>query len=167
MDRVLLAVQHSQFADWLSQGIYPVILTLHSVGLALLVGLIVIIDLRVLGWGAVLPIPALRRFMGVVWIGFWTNAFTGTLLFLIAPDKLFHSTLFRFKLAFIAGGLILGALLNSSLLSKGDEYGTNASAPNLREKALAALSLTCWIAAIFVGRWLAYTTFGDIGLEEG
>jgi hypothetical protein len=165
MDPLLLLIQKSHFAFWLSQGIYPVILTLHSVGLALLVGLLIIIDLRVLGIGRELPIPSLRGFMKVVWLGFWTNAATGTLLFCITPDKFFHSNLFRFKLSFIAAGLVLGALLNSSLLKVGDEYASNAD-PSARQRTLAILSLACWVSAIVAGRWLAYTTFADVGVGD-
>ncbi len=165
MEHLLLAQEHSAFANWLSQGIYPPILTLHSIGMALLVGLQVVINLRVLGFGRGLPIPALRRFMKVVWIGFGINAVTGTLLFLIAPYKLVHSTLFILKLSLIASGLILGAVLNSSLLTVGDEYAQANANPSLRAKTLAVLSLTCWMAAIVTGRWLAYTTFGDIGFD--
>lgn len=165
MGSVLLAIQQSHFAFWLSQGIYPIILTLHSVGLALLVGLLVVIDLRVLGIGRGLPIPSLRGYMKVVWIGFWTNAVSGTLLFCISPVKLFDSTLFRFKLSFIAAGLIVGALLNASLLNVGDEYATTARQSNW-QRALAVLSIACWASAIFAGRWLAYTTFADIGVGD-
>jgi hypothetical protein len=168
MDHLLLAIQNSAFANWLSQGIYPPIITLHSVGMALLVGLQVIINLRVVGVGRALPIPALRRFMTVVWIGFGVNAVTGTLLFLITPDKFVHSRLFILKLSLIASGLILGAVLNTSLLTVGDEYARAKAEPSLRAKTLAVLSLTCWMAAIVTGRWLAYTTFGDIGVgSEG
>lgn len=163
MHAFLLSIQNSSFAEWLSQGIYPIVLTLHSVGLAILVGLLIVIDLRVLGFSGGLPIASLRGYMKVVWIGFWTNAATGTLLFCISPDKLFDSTLFRFKLTFIGVGLLLGALLNSSLLRRGDEFAATAP-PSAQQRALAMLSIACWIAAIFTGRWLAYTTFGDIGI---
>jgi cell division protein FtsX len=84
---------------------------------------------------------------------------------LIAPYKLVHSTLFILKLSLIASGLILGAVLNSSLLTVGDEYAQANANPSLRAKTLAVLSLTCWMAAIVTGRWLAYTTFGDIGFD--
>ncbi len=165
MDSLLIAIQESQFAYWLSQGVYPIVLTLHSVGLALLVGLLVVIDVRVLGFGRELPIPSLRSYMKVVWIGFWTNFASGMLLFCMTPEKLFHSNLFRFKLSFIAAGLIFGALLNSSLLKVGDEYGASAN-PSTRQRMLAVLSLACWVAAIASGRWLAYTTFADIGISD-
>jgi|HubBroStandDraft_5_1064220.scaffolds.fasta_scaffold195776_2 hypothetical protein len=164
MDQLLLRLQNSAFAYWLSQGAFPPIITVHSVGMALLVGLQVVINLRVLGLGRAIPIPALRRFMTIVWLGFIANAISGALLFSIYPDKYVHSTLFRFKLSFIAAGLIIGVLLNRSLLSVGDEYALPDSNAPRKAKTLAALSLICWLAAIVTGRWLAYTTFGDIGV---
>jgi hypothetical protein len=74
--------------------------------------------------------------------------------------------MFRFKILFIVLGLVLGALLNSSLLRAGDEYARSAN-PTVRQRTLAFLSLACWTAAIFTGRWLAYVTFGDIGIATG
>jgi len=170
MDHLLLQLQNSPFAFWLSQGAFPPIITVHSMGMAILVGLQGIINLRVLGIGrGGLPIPAMRRFMKVVWLGFWMNLVSGVLLFSIYPDKYVHNTLFRFKLSFIVAGLVIGALLNTSLLSVGDEYaveGPKASSP-ARAKALAVLSLACWISAIVAGRYLAYSTFADIGAGAG
>jgi hypothetical protein len=171
MDHLLLAIQNSQsgmqLANWLSQEAFPPVITGHSIGMAMLVGLQGIINLRVLGVGRGLPIPALRRFMRFVWIGFWINLTTGVLLFLITPDKFFHSTLFRFKISFIVAGLLLGALLNASLLSVGHEYANPRANPPPRDKALALLSLACWVSAIVAGRYLAYSTFGDIGVPAG
>jgi hypothetical protein len=166
LDHLLLKLQNSAFAYWLSQGAFPPIITLHSVGMALLVGLQVVINLRVLGIGSGLPIASLRPFMKVVWLGFIANAFSGVLLFSIYPDKYIHSTLFRFKLSFIAAGLLLGALLNTSLLTVGDEYSQAYFKAPPRAKAFAALSLACWAAAIITGRWLAYTTFGDVDVGD-
>lgn len=166
MHSLLLTIQNSSFAFWLSQGIYPVILTIHSVGLALLVGLLIVIDLRVLGVGRGMPIASLRRFMKVIWIGFWANAASGTLLFCISPLKFFDSTNFRIKILLIAIGLVLAWLLNSSLLKVGDEYATD-STPSARQRTLAALSIICWLSAIVAGRLLAYTTFADLGIGTG
>ncbi len=163
MDHVLITLQNGPFAFWLSQSIYPIVLTIHSVGLALLVGLLVVIDLRVLGLARDIPIPSLRRFMNVVWIGFGANAVTGILLFCISPYTFFHSTMFRFKLLFILTGLVLAGVLNTSLLKVGDEY-TAISNPTARQRALAALSIACWLAAIVAGRLMAYTTIVDAPL---
>jgi len=167
MDHLLLALQNSQFAYWLSQGAFPPIITAHSIGMALLVGLQGMINLRVLGLGKGVPIPAMRRFMKFVWIGFWINLCSGALLFSIYPDKYIHNNLFRFKISFIVAGLLLGALLNTSLLSVGDEYSAADSQAPMRAKTLAVLSLACWVSAIVAGRYLAYSTFADIGAGSG
>jgi len=163
MNALFETIQNSQFAFWLSQGAYPVILTFHSVGLALLVGLLVVIDLRVLGLAPGMPIASLRAFMKVVWIGFWANFASGVLLFCISPEKFYYSTMFRFKMSFIVVGLVLGAVLQRSLLRVGDEYATTLN-PSTRHRLVAFLSLACWAAAITSGRWLAYTTFADVGI---
>lgn len=163
MNALFQTIQNSQFAFWLSQDIYPVILTFHSVGLALLVGLLVVIDLRVLGLWRTLPIASLRAFMTVVWIGFYANFASGVLLFCISPEKFYYSTMFRFKLSFILVGLVLGAMLQKSLLRVGNEYATSVN-PTARDRLLAFLSLACWVGAITSGRWLAYTTFADVGI---
>jgi hypothetical protein len=168
MDHLLLELQNSQFAYWLSQGAFPPIITVHSVGMALLVGLQGMINLRVLGLGRRgLPIAAMRRFMKGVWVGFWLNLCSGILLFAIYPDKYVHNNLFRFKIGFIVAGLVLGAVMNSTLLSVGDEYSPAGTVAPMRTKALAALSLACWVSAIVAGRYLAYSTFADIGASAG
>ncbi len=168
MDHLLLELQNSPFAFWLSQGAFPPIITVHSAGMAILVGLQGIINLRVLGIGrGGMPIPAMRRFMKVVWFGFWMNLVSGILLFSIYPDKYIHNTLFRFKIGFIIAGLVIGALLNTSLLSVGDEYAAADTKAPIRAKTLAALSLCCWFSAIVAGRYLAYSTFADVGAGTG
>jgi hypothetical protein len=170
LDNLLKALQDSAFANWVQQSAYPVVITFHSIGLATLVGLLMVIDLRVLGFARTLPLPALRRLMTVVWIGFWVNAISGSMLFCIDAKKDYYSALFRTKLSAIALGLILGTLIKNRVLcesaadaslSAGFSAGTSRGA-----KTLAALSLLCWIGAIVSGRLLAYFTFGDVGVDE-
>jgi predicted secreted protein len=110
---------------------------------------------------------AMRRFMKVVWIGFWMNLCSGVLLFSIYPDKYIYNTLFRFKISFIVAGLLLGAVLDKTYVSVGDEYAGAGTIAPARAKALAALSLCCWISAIVAGRYMAYSTFADIGAGGG
>lgn len=165
LDQVLLALQRSDFANWVENTAYPIVITFHSIGLATLVGLLVVIDLRVLGFVPSLPLPALRRFMSVVWIGFWVNATSGFMLFSIDAKKDYYSTLFRLKLSLIAVGLILGTIITATVLKRDDLYGAPAARAPAQARALAALSLLCWASAIVTGRLLAYFTFGDVGVD--
>lgn len=165
MDQLLIALQDSAFANWVQATAYPIVITLHSIGLALLVGLLVVIDLRVLGFGRGLPLPALRQLMTVVWIGFWTNAISGAMLFSVDAKKDFYSNLFRWKLSAIAFGLIVGALLKARVLARADEYAAADARAPAGARVLAGLSLFSWASAIVAGRLLAYFTYGDVGIE--
>jgi hypothetical protein len=166
LDQLLKALQDSAFANWVQQSAYPVVITFHSIGLATLVGLLMVIDLRVLGFARSLPLPALRKLMKLVWIGFWINAISGSMLFCIDAKKDYYSGLFRTKLSAIALGLILGTLIKNRVLSKPEAFASASADTSRGAKTLATLSLLCWIGAIVSGRLLAYFTFGDVGVDE-
>jgi hypothetical protein len=162
---LLVALQQSAFSTWVQETAYPVVITAHSVGLATLVGLLVIIDLRVIGFGRGMPLPALRKLMTVVWAGFFLNFVSGIMLFSIDAKKDFYSTLFRIKILSIVLGLLFGWLITRSVLARDSEYSAvDARAPG-SARAFAAVSLLCWTIAIISGRLLAYYTYGDIGVE--
>jgi hypothetical protein len=165
LDHLLRALQDSAFANWVQQSAYPFVITFHAIGLATLVGLLVVIDLRVLGFARALPLPALRRLMTVVWIGFWVNAISGTMLFAIDAKKDFYSNLFRTKLSAIAVGLIIGTIIKSKVLNAASAHAAAEADTSTQAKALAVLSLLCWTGAIVSGRLLAYFTYGDVGVE--
>jgi hypothetical protein len=164
-DHLLRALQDSAFANWVQQSAYPFVITFHAIGLATLVGILVVIDLRVLGFAKALPLPALRRLMTVVWIGFWVNAISGTMLFAIDAKKDFYSNLFRTKLSAIAVGLILGTIIKSKVLNAPSARAAPEANTSGHAKVLAVLSLLCWTGAIISGRLLAYFTYGDVGIE--
>jgi hypothetical protein len=162
---LLVALQQSAFSTWVQETAYPVVITAHSVGLATLVGLLVIIDLRVIGFGKGLPLPALRKLMTVVWLGFFVNFVSGIMLFSIDAKKDFYSTLFRIKILSIVLGLLFGWLITRGVLARNSEYSAvDARAPG-SARAFATVSLLCWTIAIVSGRLLAYYTYGDIGVE--
>jgi hypothetical protein len=165
IDELLRATQQSAFANWVQQSVYPYVITLHAIGLATLVGLLLVIDLRVLGFAKALPLPALRRLMTVVWIGFWINAVSGTMLFAIDAKKDFYSNLFRTKLSAIAIGLILGSAIKSKVLNSVSAQARPEGDTAWPAKAMAVASLLCWVGAIISGRLLAYFTYGDVGVE--
>ena len=70
-------------AEWVrsSTAGYPSMIALHALGMAIMVGLSLLLDLRILGWFAGIPLPALRRFFGLAWVGFGINFVSGSMLF--------------------------------------------------------------------------------------
>jgi hypothetical protein len=141
-------LQESSLAQWTQSSAYPVVITLHSIGLAVSVGLLTVIDLRILGFVGALPLPALRRYMSVVWLGFALNGGTGVMLFSMDAEKHFYSNVFRLKLLSIAIGLCLAWLVQTRVLGNGKvKRGA---------RGLAIGSLLVWAIAIVSGRLLAF-----------
>src|SRR5262245_50434687 len=62
--------------------LYPMFETGHYIGLSLLVGGIMLIDLRVLGFARALPLKSMIGLLPFVWVGFLINVFTGSMLFI-------------------------------------------------------------------------------------
>jgi len=157
MTELLTSLEASPFSAWLRESpsiwAYPTILTLHTLGLGVLVGANWMVDLRVLGFARAIPLGVLARAFPIMWAGFWLNAATGVLLFVADPAKA-TTAIFMWKLAIIAVGVAVVLLLKRWLYGRGVEM----DCASFGVKTMAALSLVIWIAAIATGRWMAYAT---------
>lgn len=149
----LAALEAAPAIEWLrlSSWGYAAVNTLHVVGIALLFGAIVPLDLRLAGWrrGDASLAALSRLLLPVCKFGLVLAALTGFLLFAADARAYAASPFFQAKLAVIAA-----ALLNAGLLRR-----VNWHAPRLSGRRLAAAgaaSLLLWLAAIGLGRWIAY-----------
>jgi hypothetical protein len=133
---------------------YPTVLTLHTLGLGLLVGPSWMLALRVFGVGRSLPLGSMRALFPMAWIGFWMNALTGAILFAADARERATSGLFLFKLAMVAVGVV------SVILMRRKVFAAAGGAPEIGgdAKLLAGVSMLSWLAAITAGRLLAYIT---------
>jgi hypothetical protein len=138
---------------------YPTILTLHTVGLGIVVGASAVIDLRLLGFGRRIPAAALAPLFGMIGWAFALNAATGVLLFMADATAKSKQMVFFVKLALI--GLALWDTLAQRRLLVGDPARPSPepasgglAAPYLRRLAIASLVL--WTGAITAGRLMAY-----------
>src|SRR5688572_2438441 len=99
---LLSSLEASAFSTWIRESpsiwAYPTILTLHTVGLAVLVGANWMVDLRVLGFGRAVPLGVMSRAFPVMWAGFWLNALTGVVLFATDPISKGTTAVFMWKL---------------------------------------------------------------------
>lgn len=155
MTELMTAIEASSFSIWLRESpsiwAYPTVLTLHTLGLGVLVGANWMVDLRVLGFARAIPAGVLTRAFPIMWAGFWLNAATGVLLFVADPAKA-STTIFMWKLGMIAVGVMLMMALKRKLYGRGLEMDR----ANLGVKVVAVTSLALWVAAIGAGRWMAY-----------
>src|SRR5215510_11853629 len=102
----LLKIQESGFCQWVRQSdsifSYSGILLFHTIGMGFVVGINACIDLRILGFAPALRISAMERFLPVLWVGFWVNAITGTILLAVEATQKLANPDFYVKMAFIA-----------------------------------------------------------------
>jgi hypothetical protein len=151
----LVWLQQTAIARWVGESpsiwAYPTILTLHTVGLGIVVGVNAIVDLRVLGAAPRMSPAALRGLYPPMWAGFVLNAVTGTLLFAAGAEWTGVKPLFYIKLTLIAAALALAVVIRRSVVA-----GDARAVQGARAKVLAVASLVLWIAAIFAGRYTAY-----------
>src|SRR5262245_59601824 len=149
-----LTIEESGLSMWVRDNPFWAILTVHALGMAMLVGASTVIDLRLLGFASNMPIAPLRRLYGVIWAGFWIQVASGVLLLIGYPTKSFTNLDFYLKLVLIALGMVVMQRLKKRVFS---DPNMSESDMMLNGKALAIWSLFFWLAAVTSARMLAYT----------
>ncbi len=142
MDRAPLA--------WIAEHpyAYPLIEAVHLTGIAAMLGSLLLVELRVWGFGAALPARALARLaLPVTLTGFALAAGSGLLLFATRPAELLASDTFVIKMTLLMlAGLNAAAFHARGGLERGDAVA--------RAQTLASIVL--WLAVLGAGRWIAY-----------
>lgn len=150
MTDLLASIEGSALATWTRESTsiwaYPTILTLHTFGLAIVVGANLVVDLTLLGLGRI-PRQSLRQLFPILWWAFALNFVTGVLLFMADATTKAGQWVFYVKLVLIAIALVIAQ-------SESTRLGRDGAAGTLR--ALAVVSLVAWTGAIVAGRLLAY-----------
>jgi len=150
-------LQETPFAQWVASDpsllAYPTILTLHTVGMAIVVGTCVVMDLRLLGIAADVPLKALIAAPRLVWTGFLVNAATGIALFTTDAEHKAVQTVFFIKLSLIFLALAVYVRLRKLVFTAATPTATSISG---EVKLLAVLSLILWAGATVAGRLMAY-----------
>jgi len=157
MMSLLQQIEGSGFSQWVKQSgslwAFPGILLMHTYGMAILVGIIAGIDLRILGLMPAVPLGPLRRFFPIVWAAFWVNAVTGTMLLAADATSKMRNPDFGIKMAFIVLAVITQRAIQKRVFGDPD---VDARPFSSNAKMLAVMSLVCWLGAITAGRLLAY-----------
>ena len=127
--------------------------TLHFIGLCLMVGGLLIVDLRLLGLIRSIPMRAALAFLPFVIVGFVINLLTGIEFFMTDPFMYWPNPAFKLKMFIILLGglnaLVFTAMEHRHVLVLGKDEHTSPLA-----KATAATSLTIWLVVILLGRLL-------------
>jgi hypothetical protein len=182
---VLDWMQALPISEWITDSNwgFPIMLVLHSWGMAAVVGILVMLDLRILGLARIAPLSAFQPMMGLAWGGFFVNLISGVLMFMADANRLIVNWSFLSKMSCVVLGGIVTAVLWRRLRAAGalaagqsaveprvavagggglvavhggDSLSAAPLAVDASVRVLAVLSILLWGGAILFGRWIAY-----------
>ena len=136
--------------------LYPIVEITHIIGFVVLVGSIIVLDLRLLGLSRTLPARALARHVLPWTLGaFVLIVPSGLLMFMAHASDFLTNRAFQLKLGLILLAGLNAALFHTGPFRKSHQWDRDASPP-AAVKAHAAASLAIWLGVIACGRLLAY-----------
>ena len=135
---------------------YPIFETIHTIGMAMMIGSLGLINLRVLGYKPELRLLDTRQLLPLAWIGFTLNAISGSALFTSDAVYFWGKYTFRIKMILITLGGINASLLGQRVFREAAAAGP-APPPAVSTKWIAFSSLIFWFGAVIAGRLIAYT----------
>lgn len=150
-------LQGTALGTWVAETLwaYPLLEAIHALGMAMLIGSLGLINLRVLGYKPELPLLGTRDLLPLAWLGFTLNAASGLALFTSDAIYFFSSYTFRIKLLLILLGGVNAMLLGHKVFR--EPVADRDVVVTAGVKWIAATSLFFWFAAAIAGRLIAYT----------
>lgn len=140
----------------------------HVLTLMLCLGMLFLIDLRMLGLAFPnLPANSLAERLNIpMLVGFSIMVFTGLWLFYAVPVRNTQSVWFRVKMLLLLAAAINAFLFHRNLHSAAGSWATQIKAPKNLQIG-ATLSLAFWILIVICGRFIAYDWFDCEYTEPG
>jgi len=132
--------------------VWPTSETLHFIGLSMLFGVVLTVDLRMLGLGKTLSFASLYQLLPLGMLGFTLNLITGW-VFLVATPQQYTGFLFFLKMVLVVLGGI--NVLYFMLLNEPWTVGEGQDA-SIGSKVVAASAIVIWIAVLFCGHMLPF-----------
>jgi hypothetical protein len=155
------------FASWLHhtplslafqaqvRWLWPLCETLHFAGLALLLGVAGMFDLRLLGFMKRVPISAVQQFMLWALVGFAVNLTTGLMFVISEPAQYFSNPTWWLKVAFLIVSGLNALIFQIAFSGRVDAVRPGEDTP-ASFKIIGAVSLVAWLGVLWAGRMLPF-----------
>jgi len=149
-------LEGSRVSDWMRAELWgwPLALTLHEFGTAVVVGFVLIIWLRLIGLCETISIASLNRLFPVIWIGFVLQLITGFALWMTKPTQYVFDVAFTLKIAFVVVGAALTLHLQGVIRREAAAW--EAKGVSSRALRFAGVTLLLWCGVLVTGRLTAY-----------
>lgn len=155
-------LQDTQIGTAIRESIwaFPIIETIHVLGLAISVGVIVWLDLRLMGYGMRRQSVSqvFRQIIPIAIVGYTIMVISGVLLFWSNAARVYPNIFFRMKVVFLILAAV-NALVFQVTTYKSMAEWDKAPIPPKRARLAGLLSLILWMAVIAAGRATAYNLF--------
>ncbi len=141
-------------------GLPPIAQSVHILGIAVVMGSIVMVDLKFLG----LAVPTqnvsemIRRLMPWTWWALSLNAVTGLLFVLARPNRYFYNPVAGWKFSMLLPAVILAFIVHR-LSTREAGYWERSSGRRIVARVIAVVSLVLWVGVVLAGRWIAYSEY--------
>jgi hypothetical protein len=132
---------------------YPIILTSHGVGMAIVVGIMLMIDMRLLGFAPRIPLDSFAKLFAIGWFGIALNVISGLMLFSAEAVRFAGNSMFQVKILLLVVGATTAwmSMKDAMVLPEGDVIAA------VKARTLARISIACFLIAVIAGRFTAYT----------
>lgn len=146
---LLIWIEESALGIYVREDLwgFAIALSMHAVGMAMVLGVVVVTNLRVLGHVRDVPVLSYANLFPTAWLGFAINLTSGIMLYVS------HATEYTFQVVFM---LKLGLLLLGGILMKVMMNFIRADKDQFQIKVISAICLASWVGAVITGRLMAY-----------
>jgi hypothetical protein len=154
---IVATLKATTLSHWMVQlsWLWPLCEMLHFVGLALLLGVVGLLDLRLLGFVRRVPVAAVHSLLRWGILGFLINLVTGVLFFVGAPDQYIANRAWWYKVAFLAVAGVNALYFETTHATRAMTIGAGEdTSPRL--KLIGGVSLLSWFMVLYWGRMLPF-----------
>jgi len=153
---VLEWLANSSYAQWVNESWgWPVALTIHAFGTAVIIGFMFIIGLRLLGLFRTIPYTSLNRLIPLIWIAFALQAMSGFTLWLTKPERYMADGMFEVKLTFVIISAIVMVYFHRTIRREAAAWEA-AGTVSSRGIKFGVASCLLWACVVIAGRLTAY-----------
>jgi hypothetical protein len=155
--------------DWIAENLgvvvltlpwtWPIMETLHFIGLCMLLGGLLVIDLRLLGYNRLIPTVASHDILPIVYTGLAINTLTGVLFFIGDPHRYFVNISFQIKMLLVVLAGLNALWYQFKLSPRIDALPAGGALPG-EARVAGALSLGLWFGVLILGRLIPYLGTG-------
>ena len=155
-------IMSSQLSQWIqaTYWLWPVLEIIHFFGLTLLMGGLIIVDLRMIGFFPTLSLQGVKKLLPFVVFGFLLNLITGIFFIYGDPSRYAINIGFQIKLILIllagCNATIYHFKIESCVLNLDSSFGR----PPLAVKLVGFTSLSLWTGVLLLGRLIPYVGTG-------